>query len=181
MHNERWLELALFPIAATTSRGRSTFEELMTERNNVFRKHPKTRFIAAHFGWHANDLAARREDAGRRSRTSPSKSARSSTTSAASRAPRTTSSSSIRTGSCSARTRSSPSEYPYYWRVFETNDEYFDYYRDYHAFWKLYGMGLPDAVLKKVYCRERDEVVKGMPQAGWPQGAIAVQALGSRL
>ena len=28
----------------------------MTERNNVFRKHPKTRFIAAHFGWHANDL-----------------------------------------------------------------------------------------------------------------------------
>ncbi len=44
-----------------------------------------------------------------------------------------------------------PDEYPYYWRVFETNDEYFDYYRDYHAFWKLYGIGLPDAVLKKIY------------------------------
>jgi predicted TIM-barrel fold metal-dependent hydrolase len=44
-----------------------------------------------------------------------------------------------------------PDEYPYYWRVFETNDEYFDYYRDYHAFWKLYGIGLPDAVLKKLY------------------------------
>src|SRR5207244_6271718 len=37
-----------------------------------------------------------------------------------------------------------PDEYPYYWRVFETSDEYFDYYRDYHAFWKLYGIGLPD-------------------------------------
>ena len=36
-----------------------------------------------------------------------------------------------------------PDEYPYYWRVFETGDEYFDYYRDYHAFWKLYGMGCP--------------------------------------
>ena len=29
----------------------------MTERNNLFKKHPKTQFIAAHFGWHANDLA----------------------------------------------------------------------------------------------------------------------------
>ncbi len=26
-----------------------------------------------------------------------------------------------------------PSEYPYYWRVFETKDEYFDYYRGYHG------------------------------------------------
>ena len=43
-----------------------------------------------------------------------------------------------------------PTEYPYYWRVFETRDEYFDYYRDYHAFWKLYGMDLPDAVLRKL-------------------------------
>src|SRR5207237_775354 len=33
-----------------------------------------------------------------------------------------------------------PEEYPYYWRVFETKDEYFDYYRNYHAFWKLYGL-----------------------------------------
>ena len=48
-----------------------------------------------------------------------------------------------------------PSEYPYYWRVFETNDEYFDYYRDYHAFWKLYGLGLPDEVLKKIYYATR--------------------------
>jgi hypothetical protein len=35
--------------------------------------------------------------------------------------------------------------------VFETLDDYFDYYPGYHAFWKLYGIGLPDGVLKKVY------------------------------
>ncbi len=35
--------------------------------------------------------------------------------------------------------------------MFETTDEYFDYYRDYHAFWKLYGIDLPDDVLKKLY------------------------------
>ena len=28
----------------------------MTERDNLFRKHPKTTFVAAHMGWHANDL-----------------------------------------------------------------------------------------------------------------------------
>jgi hypothetical protein len=44
-----------------------------------------------------------------------------------------------------------PGEYPSYWRVFEARDEYFDYYRDYHACWKMCGMGLPDDVLKKLY------------------------------
>jgi uncharacterized protein len=41
-----------------------------------------------------------------------------------------------------------PSEYPYFWRTFETADEYFEYYRDYHAFWRIYGMDLPDVVLR---------------------------------
>ena len=62
-----------------------------------------------------------------------------------------------------------PSEYPYYWRVFETADEYFDYYRDYHAFWKLYGMDLPDEVLKKLYYENALRVIKGLPQTGWPR------------
>ena len=59
-----------------------------------------------------------------------------------------------------------PDEYPYYWRVFETNDEYFDYYRDYHAFWKLYGIGLPDQVLKKLYYQNALKLVPGLPHAG---------------
>ena len=62
-----------------------------------------------------------------------------------------------------------PSEYHYYFRVFETSDEYFDYYRKRHAFWKMYGMGLPDEVLKKVYYKNAVKVFKGMPATGWPQ------------
>jgi len=31
---------------------------------------------------------------------------------------------------------------PYYFRVLETADEYFDYYRKRHAFWKMYGLDL---------------------------------------
>ena len=61
------------------------------------------------------------------------------------------------------------SEYPYYWRVLETNDEYFDYYRDYHAFWKLYGLSLPDPVLKKIYYQNALRLTPGLPQTGWPR------------
>ena len=55
-----------------------------------------------------------------------------------------------------------PDEFPYFFRTFETNDEYFDYYRDYHAFWKLYGIGLPDNVLKKLYADNARALVPGL-------------------
>ena len=61
-----------------------------------------------------------------------------------------------------------PTEFPYYWRVLETRDEYFDYYRDYHAFWKMYGMELPDAVLRKVYYQNARRVTPGLPQIANP-------------
>ena len=60
-----------------------------------------------------------------------------------------------------------PEEYPYYWRVFETRDDYFDYYRDYHAFWKLYGIDLPDAVLRKLYYGNAQKIARKLPRAGW--------------
>ena len=166
--NERWLELALFPDRRNYGPGQVTFEELMTERNNLFKKHPKTRFIAAHFGWHANDLkraaamldsypnvvveaGAILYDLGRQPR--------------AAREFFLKYQDRILFGKDSWQ----PEEFPYYWRVFETRDEYFDYYRDYHAFWKLYGMDLPDPVLKKLYFQNALKTVKGMPTAGWPQ------------
>ena len=167
-HNERWLELALFASRRNNQPGQVTFDELMTERNNVFRKHPKTRFIAAHFGWHANDLgkAAAMLDAypnvtvevgailydlGRQPRAAHDFFVK------------------YQDRILFGKDAFQPEEYPYYWRVFETRDEYFDYYRDYHAFWKLYGMDLPDAVLKKIYFQNALRVVKGLPRAGWPQ------------
>src|SRR3970282_803440 len=56
-----------------------------------------------------------------------------------------------------------PEEYPYFWRVFETKDDYFDYYRPYHAFWKLYGIDLPDEVLKKVYYQNALRITPASP------------------
>jgi predicted TIM-barrel fold metal-dependent hydrolase len=169
-HNERWLELALFPGRRNSSPGQPTFEELVTERNNLFRRHPKTRFIAAHFGWHANDLARAAKmmddfpnvatevgailyDLGRQPRAAHDFFVK------------------YQDRILFGKDSFQPSEYPYYWRVFETRDEYFDYYRDYHAFWKLYGMDLPDEVLKKLYFGNALRLVRGLPRAGWPTSA----------
>jgi hypothetical protein len=61
-----------------------------------------------------------------------------------------------------------PDEYPYYWRTFETADEYFDYYRDYHAYWKLYGLQLPDTVLRKLYYDNALKITPGLPRNRFP-------------
>ena len=54
--NERWLELSLFPGRRVSPSQHPNFDELMKERDNLFRRNPKTTFVAAHMGWHANDL-----------------------------------------------------------------------------------------------------------------------------
>ena len=48
--------MALFPNRRCPPERCPPFEELMAERDRLFKKHPKTKFVAAHFGWHANDL-----------------------------------------------------------------------------------------------------------------------------
>lgn len=57
-----------------------------------------------------------------------------------------------------------PSEFPYYWRVLETRDEYFEYYRRYHAHWRLYGLGLPDDVLQHIYWKNAVRLIPGLSQ-----------------
>lgn len=64
---------------------------------------------------------------------------------------------------------SSPRSIPTTGAFFETRDEYFDYYRGYHAFWKLYGIDLPDAVLKKVDYQNALKLMKGVPASGFPR------------
>ena len=167
-HNERWLELELFPGRRVSADRHPNFEELMKERDNLFRRNPKTTFVAAHMGWHANDLArlgkmltempnvyvdvgAVLYDIGRQPRAAHDFFVK------------------YQDRILFGKDSYQPEEYPYYWRVFETNDDYFDYYRPYHAFWKLYGIGLPDDVLKKVYFQNALRITPRMPQAGWPR------------
>ena len=164
--NERWLELALYADRRHQTGVR--FEQLMTERNNMIGKHPNTTFILAHFGWHANDLAragtlldqhpnvyydvaAVLYDFGRQPRASHDFFVK------------------YQDRILFGKDSYQPDEYPYYWRVFETNDEYFDYYRDYHAYWKLYGIGLPDQVLRKLYYANALRLTPGLSRAGFAE------------
>jgi hypothetical protein len=160
--NERWLELSLFPGRRYPQDQYPSFEELMKERDNLFRRHPKTTFIAAHMGWYANDLGKLAKlldvspnvytemgavlyDIGRQPRASHDFFVK------------------YQDRIMFGKDSFQPEEYPYYWRVFETKDEYFDYYRHYHAFWKLYGIDLPDSVLKKVYYMNAMKITRGIP------------------
>jgi uncharacterized protein len=164
--NERWLELALFPDRRNHGPGQVTFEELMAERDALFRRHPGTTFIAAHFGWHANDL----ERAARLLEEFPNVHMEvGAILYELGRQPRAAREFFLRYQDRILFGKDSfqPAEYPYFWRVFETDDEYFDYYRDYHAFWKLYGMDLPDEVLRKLYFENALRLMPGLPREGF--------------
>ena len=166
--NERWLEQALFPNRRYPQDEYPSFEQLIEERDNLFRRHPNTTFVTAHLGWQANDLGALGRlldelpnvhteigavlyDIGRQPRAAHDFFVR------------------YQDRILFGKDSFQPIEYPYYWRVLETADEYFDYYRDYHAFWKLYGVDLPDDVLRKLYYANAVRLMPGMPQEGWPE------------
>ena len=61
-----------------------------------------------------------------------------------------------------------PEEYYTYFRVLETEDEYFPYYKKYHAFWRMYGLGLSDEVLKKVYYKNALRIIPGLDKSRFP-------------
>ncbi len=167
--NERWLEMAIFPNRRFNDRSRyPTFDDLMAERDRMLAKHPNTTWVLAHMSWYTQDLGRLGElfdrypnvhgevgavlyDLGRQPRFAKAFFEKYTDR--------------ILFGKDSFR----PDEYPYYWRVFETEDEYFDYYRDYHAFWKLYGMGLPDEVLRQLYYGNALRIIPNMPTEGFPE------------
>ena len=165
-NNERWLEQALFPGRRYPLDRFPSFETVMTERDNMFRKQPKTTFVAAHLGWYAADLGK----LGKLFDTMPNVNAEvGAVLYDIGRQPRAAHDFFIKYQDRLLFGKDSyqPEEYPYYWRVFETNDDYFDYYRGYHAFWKLYGIDLPDTVLRKLYYENALRITPSIPRDSW--------------
>jgi predicted TIM-barrel fold metal-dependent hydrolase len=165
--NERWLELQVHPERRRPAGEFPPFEALIAERDRLFARHPKTTFIAAHFAYHANDLGR----LGRLLDQHPNVVTETGAILAElGRQPRTARAFFIKYQDRILFGKDSyvPSEYPYFWRTFETADEYFDYYRDYHAFWKLYGLDLPDVVLQKLYYGNALRIVPGLNPADFP-------------
>jgi predicted TIM-barrel fold metal-dependent hydrolase len=165
--NERWLELATHSGRKRGDDNPVPWEKLIEEQHRLFRKHKQTTFIAAHFGWYPNNLGKLSQildempnvvvefgaiiaELGRQPK--------------AAKAFFTKYQDRILFGKDSWV----PDEYSTYFRVLETNDEYFPYHKKYHAFWRMYGMGLSDDILKKVYYKNALRIIPNIDKSGFP-------------
>ncbi|MDX2034704.1 MAG: amidohydrolase family protein [Blastocatellia bacterium] len=167
-NNERWLELKQFPRRARPPAQYPAFDTLMTERNHMLEKNPKTTFILAHMGYHGNDLGR----LGRLFDAYPNAYIDIAAVLAEiGRQPYTARDFLIKYQDrvLFGKDIYEPSEYTYYFRVFETRDDYIEYYRRRHAFWRMYGLYLPDEVLKKIYYKNSLKLVPGMNAAQFPK------------
>jgi predicted TIM-barrel fold metal-dependent hydrolase len=166
-NNERWLELKTRPRRKRSATDPASWEQIIQEQHNVFKKHPGTKFINAHMGWYANNLGKLGElmdempnmyvgigaviaELGRQPRN-----ARKFFEAYQDR---------ILFGKDSWK----PEEFPTYFRVLESDDEYFPYYKKYHAFWSMYGLDLPDEILKKVYYKNAMTLLPGLDASLFP-------------
>jgi len=160
-YNERWLELKQEPGRYRDPKKVPSFEQIMGEQHHVFRKHPKTKFIDAHLGWYGNDL----EQLGKLFDEMPNVYTELGAVLAElGRQPKMAKAFLIKYQDrvMFGKDTYKMEEYYTYFRVLETGDEYFDYYRKRHAHWKMYGLELPDSVLKKIYFKTALKVIPGI-------------------
>ena len=166
--NERWLELATHPNRKRGDDNPVPWQQLIDEQHRMFKKHKNTTFIAAHFGWYPNDLdklsslmkempnmyvefGAVIAELGRQ----PRQAARFFET--------------WQDRILFGKDSWVPSEYATYFRVLETTDEYFPYHKKYHAFWRMYGLGLSDEILKKVYYKNALKIIPNIDASAFPE------------
>jgi len=162
--NERYEELNAHPDWSFYGRDFPSNQELLEARNRVFARHPRTQFIALHVGGDAEnlalvsewldrlpnmhvELAARIGELGRQPR--------------ASRAFFENYQDRIMFGTdATPGAVETPQQtfteklYEIYYRFLETTDEYFDYAPSPvppQGRWRIYGLGLPEPILRKVY------------------------------
>ena len=148
--NERWLHARQRPSSFRPSDKYPSFDEVMSEQYNMFKKNPNTIFINAHLGWYGNNLekldsqlndlpnvytefGAVINELGRQP--------------VSARKFFVKHQDKILFG----KDNYNKEEYYLYFQVLETNDEYIEYFRKRHGLWRLYGLNLPDSILKKVY------------------------------
>lgn len=165
--NERWLELKTRPRRKRGPDNPAPWEQIIGEQHNMFRKHKNTTFINAHMGWFANDLGklgslmdeipnmyvgigAIIAELGRQPRFAKEFFIK------------------YQDRILFGKDSWQPTEFPTYFRVLESADEYFPYHKKYHAFWAMYGLDLPDEVLKKVYYKNALKIVPGLDKSKFP-------------
>jgi predicted TIM-barrel fold metal-dependent hydrolase len=162
--NERWLELKTRPRRKRSANNPAPWEQIIEEQHTMFKKHPQTKFINAHMGWYANNLQKLAELMEEMPNMYVGIGA---VIAELGRQPRNAHNFFIKYQDRILFGKDSyqPKEFPTYFRVLETADEYFPYYKKYHAFWAMYGLDLPDEVLKKVYYKNAIKLLTGIDQS----------------
>ena len=167
-YNERWLELKLRSRRKRNANDPAPWQQIIQEFYNVVKRHPSTNFISAHMNWHANDLQRLGElldempnmyveigaviaELGRQPRMANRFFEK------------------YQDRVLFGKDYWNPVEYPTYFRVLESDDEYFPYYKRYHAFWKMYGLALPDSILKKLYYKNALRLIPGLDTSLFPE------------
>jgi len=164
--NERWLELKVRPGRKREADNPASWETIISEQHDIFRRHKNTTFINAHMGWYPNDLTklgtlldelpnmyveigAVIAELGRQPRAAKRFFEK------------------YQDRVLFGKDSYKPEEYPTYFRVLETDDEYFPYYKRYHAFWRMYGLDLSDEVLEKLYYKNALKVIPDLNPSLW--------------
>jgi len=163
--NERYEELENHPDWSFYGRDFPPRAELHAARNRVAARHPKTKFVYLHVGNDAEDLAVVGEWLDRYPNVQVEIAAR---LGELGRQPRTSrkfferyqdrimfgTDATWDSGKEIPQQDLKPAMYRCYFRFLETEDEYFDYAPSEvppQGRWKIYGIALPDEILKKVY------------------------------
>jgi predicted TIM-barrel fold metal-dependent hydrolase len=164
--NERWDELGHHPDWSFHGKDFPSHREIMEARDRVFARHPKTLFVGLHVGHDAENLPFVSESLGRFPNLTVELGARIGELGRQPRASRKffeTYQDRIFFGTDAVpppEGEKTPQQvfkdelYEIYYRFLETDDEYFDYAPapvPPQGRWRIYGIALPDPILKKVY------------------------------
>jgi predicted TIM-barrel fold metal-dependent hydrolase len=175
--NERYEELHEHPNWSFYGKDYPSFDALIAARDRVLARHPKTTFIGLHVGHDAENLARVGEALDKYPNLNVEIGAR---IGELGRQPRTArkfferyqdrilfGTDAIPGGTDTPQQLFGDNLYSIYFRFLETEDEYFDYAPAKippQGRWRIYGLGLPDEILKKVYYANAERII-GIPPA----------------
>ena len=170
--NERYEELNAHPDWSFYGRDFPAFKEILDARDRVFARHPKTTFVALHVGHWAENLAAVGEMLDKFRNVNVEIGAR---IGELGRQPRTAArffdkyqdrvlfgTDAIPLGIETPQQVFGEDLYHIYYRFLETEDEYFDYAPAKlppQGRWRIYGVGLREQILRKVYHENAQRVL----------------------
>jgi predicted TIM-barrel fold metal-dependent hydrolase len=176
--NERYEELGAHPDWSFYGKDFPAFKEILAARDRVFARHPKTTFVALHVGHWAENLAAVGEMLDKFPNVNVEIGAR---IGELGRQPRAAArffdkyqdrilfgTDAIPHGIETPQQVFGADLYRIYYRFLETEDEYFDYAPARvppQGRWRIYGLGLPEGILRKVYHQNAERVL-GMKLVG---------------